>query len=392
MALLVQIHHGERSAMRLALLKERREHETRVAATPETVKKLAGLGLSVSIEAGAGLASSFIDSDYAAAGAQIVSDAAAALQDAGIVLAVQAPEAELLAQFRRGALLVCVSNVFAEPKAAAAFAAAGVDVVAMELLPRITRAQAMDVLSSQANLAGYRAVIEGAAAFERGFAMMMTAAGTIPPARVLVVGAGVAGLQAIATARRLGAIVSATDVRAAAKEEIRSLGATYVGVEDGEAQTTGGYAREMTKDFLQKQAELLASTVEKSDLVICTALVMGRRAPVIVTDAMVSAMRPGSVVVDIAADAGGNCAATRPGTSYVTENGVRVLGWHNWPGRIAVAASSLYARNLLTFVSTFWDKDAGVPQLPETDDIIKGTLLTRGGQIVHRQFQPTTAA
>jgi len=381
--------------MRLAVLKERRAHEMRVAATPETVKKLVGMGLAVAVEVGAGLASSFMDPDYVAAGAEIAPDAAAALAGANIVFAVQAPEAELRAQFPRGALVVCTSNAFAEPDAVAAFAAGGLDVVAMELLPRITRAQAMDILSSQANLAGYRAVIEGAGAFERGFPMMMTAAGTVPPARVLVIGAGVAGLQAIATARRLGAIVSATDVRAAAKEEIKSLGATYVGVEDTEmqgAQTAGGYAREMSDAYRRKQAELLASTVAKSDLVICTALVMGRKAPVIVTEAMVAAMKPGSVIVDIAADTGGNCAATRAGASHMTENGVRVLGWRNWPSRIAVAASSLYARNLLTFLTTFWDKDAQAPRLPEADDIIRGTLLTRGGVVVHPQFQPTVAA
>ncbi len=381
--------------MRLAVLKERRADETRVAATPETAKKLIGMGLTVAVEAGAGSASSFMDIDYVAAGAEIAPDAAAALAGANIVFAVQAPEAGLRAQLPRGALVVCTSNAFAEPDAVAAFAAGGLDVVAMELLPRITRAQAMDILSSQANLAGYRAVIEGAGAFERGFPMMMTAAGTVPPARVLVIGAGVAGLQAIATARRLGAIVSATDVRAAAKEEIKSLGATYVGVEDTEmqgAQTAGGYAREMSDAFRQKQAELLATTVAKSDLVICTALVMGRKAPVIVTEAMVAAMKPGSVIVDIAADTGGNCAATRAGSSYMTENGVRVLGWRNWPARIAVAASSLYARNLLTFLTTFWDKDAQAPRLPEADDIIRGTLLTRGGVVVHPQFQPTAAA
>ena len=381
--------------MRLAVLKERRADETRVAATPETVKKLIGLGLTVAVEAGAGTASAIMDADYTAAGAEVMPDAAAALQGADIVFAVQAPEAELRGHIQRGALVVCMSNVFAEPAALTAFAEAGLDVVAMELLPRITRAQSMDVLSSQANLAGYRAVIEGAGAFERGFPMMMTAAGTVPPARVLVVGAGVAGLQAIATARRLGAIVSATDVRAAAKEEIKSLGATYVGVEDDEAQsaqTAGGYAKEMSEAYRQKQAELLATTVAKSDLVICTALVMGRKAPVIVTEAMVGAMKPGSVVVDIAADSGGNCAATKPGTSYMTENSVRVLGWRNWPGRIAVAASNLYSRNLLTFLTTFWDKDAGAPRLPDTDEIIRGTLLTRGGVVVHQQFQPQTLA
>jgi NAD(P) transhydrogenase subunit alpha len=245
----------------------------------------------------------------------------------------------------------------------------------------------MDVLSSQANLAGYRAVIEGAAAFERGFPMMMTAAGTVPPARVFVIGAGVAGLQAIATARRLGALVSATDVRPAAKEEIKSLGATFVGVEDEEtAAQKGAYAREMSDAFRKKQAELMATTVARNDLVICTALVMGRRAPVIVTAPMVASMKPGSVVVDLAADAGGNCALTQPGMSIVTGNSVRILGWHNWPGRIAVAASQLYARNLLTFLTTFWDAGEKAPKLPETDEIVKGVLLTRGGAVVHPQF------
>jgi NAD(P) transhydrogenase subunit alpha len=272
-------------------------------------------------------------------------------------------------------------------------AAAGVDCAAMELLPRITRAQAMDVLSSQANQAGYRAVIEAAGAFQRGFPMMMTAAGTVPPARLFVIGAGVAGLQAIATARRLGAIVSATDVRPAAKEEIKSLGAAFVGVEDAEtASQTGAYAREMSEAFRQKQAELMAATIAKNDLVICTALVMGRRAPVIVTQPMVDAMRPGSVIVDLAADAGGNCAATVPGERIVTPNGVTVLGYHNWPGRIPVAASSLYARNLLTFLSTFWDKEAQAPKLPDGDDIVKGVMLTRAGAVVHPNFLPSQAA
>jgi NAD(P) transhydrogenase subunit alpha len=223
--------------------------------------------------------------------------------------------------------------------------------------------------------------------------MMMTAAGTVPPARLFVIGAGVAGLQAIATARRLGAIVSATDVRPAAKEEIKSLGAAFVGVEDAEtASQTGAYAREMSEAFRQKQAELMAATIAKNDLVICTALVMGRRAPVIVTQPMVDAMRPGSVIVDLAADAGGNCAATVPGERIVTPNGVTVLGYHNWPGRIPVAASSLYARNLLTFLSTFWDKDAQAPKLPDGDDIVKGVMLTRAGAVVHPNFLPSQAA
>jgi NAD(P) transhydrogenase subunit alpha len=321
------------------------------------------------------------------AGAEIAADAAAALAGAGIVFAVQAPLPEQIAQIPPGALLVCTANAFANPDLVPSLANADIDTAAMELLPRITRAQSMDVLSSQANLAGYRAVIEASAAFRRGFPMMMTAAGTVPPARVFVIGAGVAGLQAIATARRLGAIVSATDVRPAAKEEIKSLGATFVGVEDEEtASQTSAYAREMSEAFRRKQAELMSSTVSKNDIIICTALVMGRRAPVIVTRAMVASMRPGSVIVDLASDAGGNCEATEPGDSVTTENGVTILGWYNWPGRIPVAASSLYARNLLTFLTTFWDNEAQAPKLPPDDEIIKGVMLTRGGAVVHPSF------
>ena len=379
--------------MRLAVLKERAAAETRVAATPETVKKLIALGLSVAVEAGAGATSAILDSDYAAAGAELAPDSGAALAGAGVVFAVQMPDEAVRAMIPRGALVLCIGNATGDAALVAALAGAGIDLAAMELLPRITRAQSMDVLSSQANLAGYRAVIEGAGAFERGFPMMMTAAGTVPPARVFVIGAGVAGLQAIATARRLGAIVSATDVRPAAKEEIRSLGATYVGVDDEEsAAQTGAYAKEMTDAFRQKQADLMATTVAKNDLIICTALVQGRRAPVIVNQAMVDSMKPGSVVVDLASDNGGNCAATVPGEAIVTPGGVKVLGYRNWPGRIAVAASNLYSRNLLTFLTTFWDKEGKVPKLPETDEIVRGVMLTRGGQVVHAQFQPAQAA
>jgi NAD(P) transhydrogenase subunit alpha len=379
--------------MRLAVLKERRAAEARVAATPDTVKKLIGLGLTVAVETGAGATASISDAEFAAAGAEIAADAGAALSGAGVVFAVQTPEPEQRALIPRGALLVCIAGAFADPDLVPSLAAAGIDAAAMELLPRITRAQSMDVLSSQANLAGYRSVIEAAGAFQRGFPMMMTAAGTVPPARVFVIGAGVAGLQAIATARRLGAIVSATDVRPAAKEEIKSLGATYVGVEDAEtAAQTGAYAKEMSDAFRQKQAELMATTVAKNDIVICTALVMGRKAPVIVTQPMVDSMRSGSIVVDLAAEAGGNCAATVPGQSITTANGVTILGYNNWPGRIAVASSALYARNLLTFLTTFWDKDTKAPKLPETDDIVKGVMLTRGGAIVHPNFLPQQAA
>jgi NAD(P) transhydrogenase subunit alpha len=379
--------------MRLAVLKERRPAETRVAATPDTVKKLIGLGLTVAVESGAGAMASISDAEFAAAGAEIAPDAASVLSGAGTVFAVQTPGVEERALIPRGALLVCIAGAFADPDLVPGLAAAGIDTAAMELLPRITRAQSMDVLSSQANLAGYRAVVESATAFQRGFPMMMTAAGTVPPARVFVIGAGVAGLQAIATARRLGAIVSATDVRPAAKEEIKSLGAAYVGVEDAEtAAQTGAYAREMSDAFRQKQAELMATTVAKNDIIICTALVMGRKAPVIVTQPMVDSMRAGSVIIDLAAEAGGNCAATVPGQSTTTPNGVTILGFNNWPGRIPVASSALYARNLLTFLTTFWDKDSSAPKLPETDDIVKGVMLTRGGAVVHPNFLPQQAA
>jgi NAD(P) transhydrogenase subunit alpha len=375
--------------MRLAVLKERRSGETRVAATPETAKKFVGMGLEVAIEAGAGLASGITDEAYAAAGASVVPDAAAALAGAGIVLKVRAPEEEELAAIPRGALLI--GTLGADAEAAARYAAAGIDACAMELLPRITRAQSMDVLSSQANLAGYRAVIEGAAAYDKGFPMMMTAAGTVPAANVFVMGAGVAGLQAIATARRLGGRVSATDVRPAAKEEIKSLGASFVGYEDEEsrqAQTAGGYAKQLSAEFYAKQAEVVAAHIAKQDVVVCTALVQGRRAPTLVTEAMVASMKPGSVIVDIAADAGGNCALTRPGEMVVTANGVKVLGFTNWPGRLPAAASALYARNLHTFLSTFWDKEAKAPKLPEEDEIVKGVTLTRGGAVVHPLMKP----
>jgi H+-translocating NAD(P) transhydrogenase subunit alpha len=379
--------------MRVAVLRERRDGESRVAATPETAKKLIGLGCTVAVEAGAGAHSGLPDADYVAAGASVVADAASALAGAQIVLKVRAPEAGELAMMPRGALLI--GTLAADADAVAAYAAAGVDAAAMELLPRITRAQSMDILSSQANLAGYRAVVEAASAFDRGFPMLMTAAGTIPAANVFVMGAGVAGLQAIATARRLGGRVSATDVRPAAKEEIKSLGASFVGYEDEEskaAQTAGGYAKQLSAEFYAKQAEVVAAHIAKQDVVICTALVQGRKAPILVTEAMVMSMKPGSVIVDLAADAGGNCALTQPGAAFVTSNGAKILGFRNWPGRIPAAASALYARNLLTFLTTFWDKDAKAPKLPAEDDIVKGVLLTRAGAVVHPNFAPAQAA
>ena len=381
--------------MKLAVLTERRNGETRVAATPETVKKYIGLGLEVAVEAGAGLASGFTDAAYAEAGATMAADAAATLAGAGIVLKVRAPlgtgegAVDELSLIPRGALLI--GTLGADAAAAATYANLGLDACSMELAPRITRAQSMDVLSSQANLAGYRAVIEGAGAYDKGFPMMMTAAGTVPAANAFIMGAGVAGLQAIATARRLGGRVSATDVRPAAKEEIKSLGASFVGYEDEEskaAQTAGGYAKQLSAEFYAKQAEVVATHIAKQDVVVCTALVQGRRAPTLVTAAMVASMKPGSVIVDIASDAGGNCALTKPGELFVTENGVKILGYTNWAGRLPAAASALYARNLLTFLSTFWDKEAKAPKLPEDDDIVKGVTLTRGGAVVHPAMTP----
>jgi len=376
--------------MRVAVLRERRAAETRVAATPETVKKLQAMGCTVAVETGAGLASGIPDALFKDAGAEIAADAAAALAGAGIVLKVRAPlgagegAVDELALIPRGALLI--GTLQADKAMAGAYAERGIDACAMEMLPRITRAQSMDVLSSQANLAGYRAVIEAATAYDRGFPMLMTAAGTIPAANVFIMGAGVAGLQAIATARRLGGRVSATDVRPAAKEEIKSLGASFVGYEDEEskaAQTSGGYAKQLSAEFYAKQAEVVAAHIAKQDIVVTTALVQGRKAPTLVTEAMVASMKPGSVIVDIASDAGGNVAATKPGEAITTANGVKVLGYSNWPGRIAGASSALYARNLLTFLTTFWDKDGKKPKLVEEDEIVKGVALTRGGAVVH---------
>ncbi len=376
--------------MRVAVLRERRGGETRVAATPETAKKLIGMGCTVAVETGAGLASGIPDSLYAEAGATIAADPATALAGAELVLKVRAPlaagegEVDELALIPRGALLI--GTLGADRAAAEAYAAAEIEACSMELLPRITRAQSMDILSSQANLAGYRAVIEAASTFDRGFPMLMTAAGTIPAANVFIMGAGVAGLQAIATARRLGGRVSATDVRPAAKEEIKSLGASFVGYEDEEskaAQTAGGYAKQLSADFYAKQAEVVAAHIAKQDIVVCTALVQGRKAPTLVTAAMVDSMKPGSVIVDIAADAGGNVAVTVPGEMIMTHNGVKVLGWRNWPGRIAGASSALYSRNLLTFLTTFWDKEAKKPALDPADDIVKGVALTRAGAVIH---------
>jgi len=371
--------------MIIAIPKERRAGETRVAATPETVKKLKGLGLEIVVEAGAGKAANFADSDYQAAGAAIASDASSALKNADIVLKVRGPDSGEIANLKRGAILVALLAPATEKETIGNLAQAGVNAFAMEFLPRISRAQAMDVLSSQANLAGYKAVIDAAAEFGRAMPMMMTAAGTIAPARVLVMGVGVAGLQAIATAKRLGAIVSATDVRPATKEQVESLGGTFVAVMDEEfknAQTAAGYAKEMSKEYQAKQSALIAETIKKQDIVITTALIPGRKAPILVSEDMVKTMKPGSVIVDLAAEQGGNCPLTVP-NQVVTVHGVTIMGHTNLPGRLAVDSSSLYARNLFNFVSLFVDKKTGQANLNWDDDIIKGSGLTRDGQIVH---------
>ncbi|GGG35340.1 Re/Si-specific NAD(P)(+) transhydrogenase subunit alpha [Chelatococcus composti] len=376
--------------MRIAIAKETAHLESRVAASPETVKKFAALGATVAIETGAGLASGITDADYEAAGATITKTAAEAMKDADIVLAVRRPAAEALKGVNKGALVIAIMDPYGNEAAVQALAEAGVSAFAMELMPRITRAQVMDVLSSQANLAGYRAVIDAAAEYGRAFPMMMTAAGTVPAARVFVMGAGVAGLQAIATARRLGAVVTATDVRPAAKEQVESLGAKFIAVEDDEfrqAETAGGYAKEMSDAYKQKQAELIASHIAKQDVVITTALIPGRPAPRLVTRAMVESMKPGSVIVDLAVERGGNCELSKPGE--VTEhNGVKIVGHLNVPGRLAATASSLYAKNLYAFVETLVSKETKAVAVNWDDELVKATCLTRDGAVVHPAFQP----
>ena len=372
--------------MIIAIPKERRPGEARVAASPDTVKKFKALGFDVAIEAGAGVGASMTDDAYRAAGAAIAADEAAALKDADIVLKVQRPEVAEVALMKPGALLLALMAPHAERTVVEACAQRQVTAFALELLPRITRAQTMDVLSSQANLAGYRAVIDGAAQFTRAFPMMMTAAGTVPPAKVFVMGAGVAGLQAIATARRLGAVVSATDVRRAAAEQVQSLGAKFVMVELKEdMQTAGGYAKELSAEDQARQAELVAGHIKNQDLVITTALIPGRPAPKLVSRAMVESMKPGAVIVDLAVEAGGNCELARK-DEVVMHNGVAIVGYSNLPSRIAVDASALYARNLLNFVTPLVDKETKGLKIDWDDEIIKATALTRDGQIIHPQL------
>jgi NAD(P) transhydrogenase subunit alpha len=362
--------------------------ETRVAASPETVKKYVALGADVAVQHGAGFKSGFIDADYEAGGARLV-PANEAL-DADLVLKVLRPSDAELGMMKDGALVVGILDPYGHQDAIEAMAKAGVTAFAMELLPRITRAQVMDVLSSQANLAGYRAVIDGASEYGRLLPMMMTAAGAVPAARLFVMGVGVAGLQAIATGRRLGAVVTATDVRPATKEQVESLGAKFVAVEDEEfkqAETAGGYAKEMSEGYRAKQAALIASHIAKQDIVVTTALIPGRPAPKLVSADMIRSMRAGSVVVDIAVERGGNCELSKPGEMVTTENGVKVVGYSNVT-RLASTASALYARNLYAFVETLVDKATKALAVNWDDELVKATCLTHDGAIVNPNFQP----
>src|SRR5579885_228945 len=375
--------------MRIAVAREVDGAEPRVAATPETVKKFKSLGAEIAVARGAGIGSGIPDAEFEAAGAQV---ADAVEKDADIVLKVRRPAAGELSGYKRGALVVGIMDPYGNEAALKAMADAGLVAFAMELMPRITRAQSMDVLSSQANLAGYRAVIDGAEEYGRALPMMMTAAGTVPAAKIFVMGVGVAGLQAIATARRLGAVVTATDVRPATKEQVESLGAKFLAVEDEEfknAQTAGGYAKEMSKEYQAKQAALISEHIKKQDIVITTALIPGRPAPRLISADMVKSMKPGSVIVDLAVERGGNVEGVRPGeVARVGE--VKIVGYLNVPGRIAATASALYARNLLNFVEILVDRKERKLAVNWDDEIVKETLLTRDGAVVHPNFKATT--
>jgi NAD(P) transhydrogenase subunit alpha len=373
--------------MRVAVPRETEAGELRVAATPETVKKLKSFGAEVAVARGAGIASGIPDSEFEAVGAQI---ADVVTKDADIVLKVRRPAPAELSEYKKGALVVAIMDPYGNEAVLKQMADAGISAIAMELMPRITRAQSMDVLSSQANLAGYRAVIDAAEEYGRALPMMMTAAGTVPAAKVFIMGVGVAGLQAIATARRLGAIVTATDVRPATKEQVESLGAKFLAVEDEEfknAQTAGGYAKEMSKEYQAKQAALTAEHLKKQDIVITTALIPGRPAPKLVSAEMVKSMKPGSVLVDLAVERGGNVEGAKPG-EVVDLDGIKIVGYTNVAGRVAASASGLYARNLFSFIETLVDKANKALAVNWDDELVKATALTKDGAVVHPNFQP----
>ncbi|MDG4905513.1 Re/Si-specific NAD(P)(+) transhydrogenase subunit alpha [Mesorhizobium sp. WSM4898] len=362
-------------------------NEPRVAASPETVKRLAGLGFEVIVEKGAGLGSRITDQEFAAAGGTI--GTAGDAKNADVVLKVRRPTDAELKGYKSGAAVIAIMDPYGNDAALAAMASAGIIAFSMEFMPRITRAQVMDVLSSQANLAGYQAVVDAAAEYDRALPMMMTAAGTVPAAKTFIMGVGVAGLQAIATARRLGAVVTATDVRPAVKEQVQSLGAKFLAVEDEEfkaAETAGGYAKEMSKEYQAKQAALTAEHIAKQDIVITTALIPGRPAPKLVSAAMVASMKPGSVIVDLAVERGGNVEGAQPGRVVTTENGVKIVGHLNVPGRVAASASLLYAKNLYAFLETMVDKATKTLAIKRDDELVKATMLTDAGQVVHPSF------
>lgn len=371
--------------MRIAVLAERAEGETRVAISPETAKKFIALGAVVAVEQGAGLKSAVTDADYAAAGAEI-GEVAGVVKGADIVLGVQGPDVALLAGVKPGAWIVAGLDPFGQRSRVDAYAAAGFEALAMEFMPRITRAQSMDILSSQSNLSGYKAVIEAANAYGRAFPMMMTAAGTVSAARAFIMGVGVAGLQAIATARRLGAQVSATDVRSATKEQILSLGAKPIFVESVagiEGEGAGGYATEMSEEYQKAQAELVSAHIAKQDIVITTALIPGRAAPRLISDAQIATMKPGSVIFDLAVAQGGNVEGSQPDQTVV-RHGVKIIGWSNTPAHLAADASALFARNLYNFLSAFWEKDQGRPVLD--DEIGNAVRLTKDGKVVSERL------
>jgi NAD(P) transhydrogenase subunit alpha len=377
--------------MKIAIAAETDPGEPRVAATPDTVKKFVGLGAEVAVEQGAGVRSGILDDDYKAAGASVGTNA---VNGADVVLKVRRPSEAELKTYKKGAAVIAIMDPYGNDAALKAMASAGVIAFAMELMPRITRAQSMDVLSSQANLAGYRAVIDGSSEYGRALPMMMTPAGTVPAAKVFVMGVGVAGLQAIATARRLGAIVTATDVRPAVKEQVQSLGAKFIAVEDEEfkqAETAAGYAKEMSKEYQAKQAALVAEHIKKQDIVITTALIPGRPAPRLVSREMVASMRPGSVIVDLAVERGGNVEGAKMG-EVVAVDGVKIVGHNNVAGRLPASASALYSKNLLTFLETMIDKTTKSLAINWDDEIVKGTALTRDGAVIHPSFAPKTAA
>jgi H+-translocating NAD(P) transhydrogenase subunit alpha len=381
--------------MRISILNESGQGEPRVAASAETIKKYLALGAKVTVQSGAGLASGMVDKEFSDAGATIAKTAADALKDADILLKVRRPVDAEIKALKKGAIVLAIMDPYGQDAALKSMATAGLSSFSMEFMPRITRAQVMDVLSSQANLAGYRAVIDGAQIYGRALPMMMTAAGTVPAAKIFIMGVGVAGLQAIATARRLGAVVTATDVRPATKEQVESLGAKFLAVEDDEfkqAQTAGGYAKEMSKEYQAKQAELTASHIAKQDIVITTALIPGRPAPRLITKAMVDSMRAGSVIVDLAVERGGNVEGAKPGEVVSTANGVQIAGYLNMAGRMAATASSLYAKNLYAFLETMIDKANKKIAVNFEDELVKATLLTHGGAVVHPNFTAKPAA